>query len=349
MAQAPAKAILSGEHSVVYGAPALALAVNCYAQARVQSIESAELVLQLTDLDRCFRYNWPEVIKRAEDAESRYQRFLLGNCPITEVLVGTDDLYLFAIAALIKDLSLNHCPGILLQLRSDIPVGSGMGSSAATVAAMLIGVAKLIGVELTQQRLYQLTHHAERLQHGRSSGIDPAVCCYGGLIHFSDGVIDPRSLEFGDGWFLLDSGKPAVTTGVGVEQVRKNFAGSDIWDEFSQITGKMATALREMNQGQLIKQIRLNHRLLCRIGVVPDPIQQLVADIEQAGGAAKVSGAGAVAGDQAGLILVYHPQLSESSLSHLALQPLKVDCLGAWVQNADSVDDLSCDGANDDY
>ena len=50
--------------------------------------------------------------------------------------------------------------------------------------------------------------------------------------------------------------------------------------------------------------MRENHRLLTRIGVVPGPVQQFINDVEHGGGAAKICGAGAVAGDKGGVVMV---------------------------------------------
>ena len=48
-------------------------------------------------------------------------------------------------------------------------------------------------------------------------------------------------------------------------------------------------------------------RLLDYIGVVPTPSARFVAAVEETGGAAKISGAGAVAGDNGGAMVVYQP------------------------------------------
>jgi hypothetical protein len=57
----------------------------------------------------------------------------------------------------------------------------------------------------------------------------------------------------------------------------------------------VAGALRECAQG------------LEALGVVPAPVRSLCREVEAAGGAAKVSGAGSGSGEAAGVLLVYHP------------------------------------------
>ena len=59
----------------------------------------------------------------------------------------------------------------------------------------------------------------------------------------------------------------------------------------------------------LQKLIRENHQLLVEIGVVPTKAQNFIVDIEQLNAAAKTSGAGSVAGDNAGVVLVISDEI----------------------------------------
>ena len=64
-------------------------------------------------------------------------------------------------------------------------------------------------------------------------------------------------------------------------------------------------ALIANNRREIRDVVRENHKLLTNIGVVPEKVQSFVRDIEAAGYAAKVCGAGAVAGDAGGMVLVF--------------------------------------------
>ncbi len=74
-----------------------------------------------------------------------------------------------------------------VQMTSDVPVGGGLGSSAALTGA----AARLLGQGLTphpsEERLWQMAHQAERLFHGRPSGVDTTLALGRGLT-----IFDPR-------------------------------------------------------------------------------------------------------------------------------------------------------------
>jgi mevalonate kinase len=66
----------------------------------------------------------------------------------------------------------------------------------------------------------------------------------------------------------------------------------------------LSPSISKNDSDAIIEGIRENHRLLVQISVVPEKVQQFIADIEKTGGAAKICGAGAVSGEGGGILWV---------------------------------------------
>jgi mevalonate kinase len=301
--------ILSGEHAVVYGAPALALAVDRHMCVSYEPDRLPRLSWQAQEKTHVLGLDKFRSLRTRLD--SYFERYLRGELSIGQILKKPAELVFYAVDMAHLLSGLDHLPRGKVKIDSDIPIGAGMGSSAALIAALL----KLFGRFDNLDALVEQVRHCERLQHGRGSAIDAATVCHGGLVRLRDGVISrlplaPRGL--GEGWFWVFTGTPASSTGACVDSVRKNFSGSAIWTEFADLTTRLEQALL---QGQAITPlVRENHRLLTRIGVVPAPLVRVTEQIEQRGGAAKVCGAGAISGDHGGLMLVWLPEGTPAGL-----------------------------------
>lgn len=287
----PGKIILSGEHSVAYAQPALALAVNLHATAvleplsepilRLQFAEHPEITTPLADL--------PPLTDRLE---SLHAEFIAGRRPIRDVLTNPSDLLLYTIA-LARPQS-----GLRVQMELGIPHGSGMGSSAAVILSLLRAALP----DLSRDQLLPLALRAEHLQHGRSSGIDLHACLHGGLHYFQAGGAQRK--EFPPLPFdLIHTGIPTSSTGECVSSVREHHAESPLWNEFGEVTRATIHALQKADAQAWRQAIRTNHRLLTRIGVVPEPVQTFIQKVEEAGGAAKICGAGSIMGHAGGVVL----------------------------------------------
>lgn len=139
--------------------------------------------------------------------------------------------------------------------------------------------------------------------------MDAAAVTLGGLVKLANDKAQRVSFvptEFDANWYWIHTGTPEASTGTCVDQVRRNFSGSSIWSEFSSVTEAIHSRLAEHQP--IADLISENHRLLNRIGVVPAKVAALIERIEERGGAAKVSGAGTVVGNAAGLVIAYLPQ-----------------------------------------
>ncbi len=301
---APGKIILSGEHAVVYGRPALVSAVGRGVRAAAAHREREPLAsIAFPGLPEA-RDAWPpdDLRRLAESVRGRYGEFLEGRRPIAEVLDRPIDFLAYALWRCAEAFD-TPLAGLSLGLHTDLPIGCGLGSSAAAALAVLRIGAALTDCEPGPDALADLALDCERLQHGRPSGVDPWICSHGGTAWFRQGRaeslhIDPPPLQ------LVHSGTPHCTTGESVARVAAEHGGdSDLWDDFAAVAGRIRKALEQGDRQTLVEGVRENHHLLCRIGVVPEPVRELVHEIETLGGAAKICGAGAVRGPGGGIVL----------------------------------------------
>lgn len=303
IALAPAKIILTGEHSVVYGKPAIVTAVNRFAYAEIVPGSSNDITLSLADLKQKASSTLRTLRLLRERLLESYRLCLKGQLSIREVLQKPSELFQFALISLIDTFQMEIQKGFHINLRSDIPIGCGMGSSAATVVSVIRVLSDFLGLEIKPEWLHKLSMEAERLQHGHSSGVDSYVSLNGGCVRFQQGQAHPVTLPKCT-LYIVNTGKPQTSTGECVMQIASKFKESSIWDEFGALADKIEEALTKEDLDQLKTFIRYNHRLLVSIGIVPTKVQAFIAEIENQQGSAKVCGAGAVNGDSSGVVLV---------------------------------------------
>jgi mevalonate kinase len=300
---APGKLILSGEHAVVYGRPALAMAVNRYVTATATPQLAPHVSFDLFDLAYQHRLTLPSLHALKNHLKEKYQRFVNGDFKIRDVLQKPFELAQLAFSIFFEALNIKLTQGIKIHVQSTIPMGCGMGSSAATVLSIAHAIANHLQMNLSPETFLRLGLEAENMQHGYSSGLDLQVSLYGGCLHSHEGRISQRKLP-NLPMFLVNTGTPRSSTGECVEAAGRYFRSNHIGDDFAATTNHMDVALQATDLLEVQQAIRNNHTLLTHIGVVPKRVQQFINDVQYIGGAAKICGAGAVAGDKAGITLV---------------------------------------------
>lgn len=304
ISRAPGKIIISGEYSTIFGKPAVVMAVDRYVETVICAAKSKNISFHLLNFDEYFDLGLRTMETLACKLKDKYKQFLLGRSSISEVLKTPFQLAQFAMANLLDFLKIKPPSGVTIKTRSTIPVGCGMGSSAAAALSIMQAVANYLGTCLQTQDYLHLGNQVERLQHGHPSGVDVYTSLHGGCINFTHETIDPiKSPDFP--MFVVNTGKPISSTGECVSFVLQKFHKHDgIWDEFAHLTDCIKQQLYVSKGSDLHEYIKENHYLLSIIGVVPAKVQKFITELHGIGAAAKICGAGSIKGEQGGFVLI---------------------------------------------
>lgn len=254
---APGKIYLFGEHAVVYGEPALACAVELRTSVCVQKADEITIT---SDLGK----------------------------------TGIDfELHPYVSSAVRKLSS----PGVSIEITSEIPVGSGLGSSAAVTVAVLEAINIEFGIGKNRNEIAGMAHEIEKEVQGAASPTDTYVSTFGGVVE----IPSRKKLDVLDCGIVIgntNKGASPKKTAKLVKQVsllKEEFPES-IWAIIKTIgsfTGSGEKLLLEKNYQALGKLMNVNHGLLDALGVGTKELSDLVYAARNAGAyGAKITGAG---------------------------------------------------------
>jgi len=287
IASAPAKIILFGEHSVVYGKPAIAAAINLRTYVRAEFNERGAIKIEAKDI------RVPGLtVSFSEDEiyfESDYGK-------AAEVLS-----YVREAIELVREEAGKNGRGVTVSITSQIPVGAGLGSSAAVAVATIGAVSRLFDLELSAEEVAKLGHRVELLVQGASSGIDPTVSAIGGLIYYENGRME--RLSFMNLPIVVGYTGSSGSTKELVDMVRRNYREMpNVMEPIITAMGELVEKAREIMTSELEREIKfarlgrlmnINHGLLDALGVSTKKLSELVYASRVAGAlGAKITGAG---------------------------------------------------------
>jgi mevalonate kinase len=281
VASAPAKIILFGEHFVVYGEPAIVIAIDRRAFVKIENRDDGRLRFRSTTLN--YAGHFEKDVFKIEQGDAREAKIKFE--PVKHALESILE-------------KRGEQVGLDIEINSSIPVGAGLGSSAAVVAASTAAASTLLNMNLSKEDIFRITLEAERIVHGNSSGIDPAVSTFGGALLFQvDTGFKPLDVRVDVPLVVSDTGVERSTR-VQVEKFRVAL------EKYPRIVENMMRAGREVvlravdafKENDLVtlgNLMNINHALLCGVGVSDESLDWLANAARRAGAlGAKLTGAG---------------------------------------------------------
>ncbi|XP_045315711.1 mevalonate kinase isoform X1 [Leopardus geoffroyi] len=215
LVSAPGKVILHGEHAVVHGKVALAVAVNLRTFLRLQPHSNGKVCLDLPNIG--IKRVWD--VARLQLQDTSFLEQGEASAPTAELVEKLKEVAAFPKdcadpqrAAVLAFLYLYLCicrkqrtlPSLDIRVWSELPTGAGLGSSAAysvCVASALLTACEEIPNPLKDgepasrwtvedlELINKWAFQGERVIHGNPSGVDNAVSVWGGALRYQQGKI----------------------------------------------------------------------------------------------------------------------------------------------------------------
>lgn len=289
---APAKVILSGEHAVVYGKPALVSAIDLLLRFTVTN--SARLPATLSLARRAGSSKDGDTSKVILLITQKVKEFLH-----KQKIKFEDRKYTF-------------------YIDSKIPISRGLGSSAAlSVAATAALLEFYTGKKFDKETINNVAYQAEKYFHKNPSGIDNTASCFGGLIYYRKEFEFLKNIStlnfkisknFEDKLFLIDSGKSVESTAEMIHIVGKKYNEKpqfieEVFNDIEKVTKRIVVSLIKEDEEFFMKSIIDNEVLLEMLGIVSTKTKGKLKELEQFG-FGKVTGAGGLKGGS-GFLLFY--------------------------------------------
>jgi mevalonate kinase len=314
-ASAPGKVYLFGEHAVVYGEPAVPCAIERRATVSVDTRDDDRLRVETEDLEISgftVEYGGSNENRPGVDAPAT----------LLEAATGYVDEAISQARAAVAAVDDQGTPsdaeiaetGFDVCVASAIPLGAGLGSSAAVAVATIAAATKALGVELPPAELADRAYRTERaVQDGEASRADTFCSAMGGAVRVEGD--DCRRLGDPDLPFVVGYDGGAGDTGelvAGVRALRAEYDfAADTLEAIGDVVRRGETLIATADGddagdddarddagdddlvAELGRLMDFNHGLLEALGVSSRSLDELVWAARDAGAAgAKLTGAG---------------------------------------------------------
>ena len=282
---APGVVKLFGEHAVVYGKPAIAMAINKGIKVTVEEDEGGSLTILAKDL-----------------AVKGVAIRITGDSIEGSVIDGgqLSKLASYALTALriVSGKYGGDLRGIRVIIESQLPIGAGLATSAAVSVATVAAYSRLINVKLSKEDIAKIGHSVELTVQGAASPMDTAVSSMGGVMYIKPGV-ELRKLSTSIKIpLVIGYVERELTTGELVKRVKVLYSKypnliESIMNSIGVIVDNAVTALSRGDYVTLGELMNINQGLLEALGVSNHRLSNIIYMARKAGAlGAKLSGGG---------------------------------------------------------
>ena len=293
-----AKVILFGEHSVVYGYSAIALPLkNLRMRATVTGRDVAG-----KETAGCETFETCAEIPESADStiplnsDSRITLSCLDfNGKLSEVPPRFSSVSTAIHAAL--EFAGRVGDSLHVATESNFPPERGLGSSAASAGAVIRAILDYYKIRASENEIFALTQSAERVAHGRPSGLDATATSASWPVRFSSGEFSRMEINMRAWLILADSGCKGMTR-VTVDALRARMdeqpdAVKNKLDELGAIANQAADDLALGRAADMGARMTRAHRILADLCVSTPQLDKLVrAALDHGALGAKLTGGG---------------------------------------------------------
>jgi mevalonate kinase len=296
--RAPGVVKLLGEHAVVYGKLAVAVAISVYAKASVNETEGKSLVIRLPDVSG-YDYSFTETELRELFSGFKGRQSIRGYADDHRGIGEPVLPYATIAARLVAEHRLRPA-GLDVCINSEIPLQKGFASSAACSAAFTVALLNASKIPLPDETVIDIAREGDRVIHKNdgAGSIDVSTSYYGGYVSYSASAGAKREkIDTEIELLLVDTGpKRSTAEMVGhVSELYKNDKTRtvEILDQIEDCSRSGIDALKSNDIEGLGRSMFADHALLARLGVSSSGLDEFVEFARSNGFyGAKLSGGG---------------------------------------------------------